>query len=165
MLKYVCGAILATLAGITSAHAQVNVTFLDFEGRAFVETNPTSSACSMEGINFGDVDTIVYRFTLSPSTVSDSLSFTGERSTWRVESTQSPSFSLNGSVPTRWDGIDSRASLVTDIVTTSDLTFATGGGTITAATQNVKVKGTLNDFLGDLGCTVDIKGTLVRRPD
>jgi hypothetical protein len=45
------------------------------------------------------------------------------------------------------DGIDSRASLVTDTVTTSDLTITTGGGTIDTGRQNVKIKGTLIDFL------------------
>jgi len=165
-LTFVVFAILAVLTGATGAQAQVNVTYLDFEGRAFVTTNPTSGTCQAQQISFGSVDTVVYRFTLNPASVRESLSFTGSRESKRIESTVAPGYSLNGLKNVRWDGIDTRAGLTTDLLTTSDLTIKPIAGTgITKTTTGVTITGTVNDYLFVTGCTVTITAALVRRPD
>ena len=161
------------LAGLTVARAQNMVTYLDFEGRVFITDNPTSSTCQAQSINYGDSFTVVYRFTLNPSSVADALSFVTPHSVARIVSTQSPSFSLSnvivgGPSTTNWDYINSRAGVPTaTFSSTSNLQFGRGGGSgpITSTSGAALVVGSINDFLAISGCTVNIHGAMVLRPN
>jgi hypothetical protein len=168
MLKRALFCILALFAGVSAAQAQVNVTYYDFEGRGFVTTSPTSAACQADGIVFGSVFTDVYRFTLNPAIVSDALSFTtGDRATFRISSTTGPNFSLNGAVNTNWDYINTRAFAAGGpIPSSSDLAVSPfGTTTILQGALNIKIVGTINDFIAISGCTVSYRAALTRRLD
>ena len=173
MIKRLLVVAFGVLAGLSGARAQVNVTYLDFEGRAFVTDNPTSATCQTNRINFGNSFTIVYRFTLNPALIADALAFITEHSDFHIVSTQSPSFSLNnlivgGPSTTTYNYISSRAGSSGSIASSSNLNINrafNGGGAPRLGTQNVVVLGTINDFLGVTGCTVTVHGALAARPD
>jgi hypothetical protein len=150
--------------GIASANAAtLNVDYYDFEGRAFVESNPVSKTCAADDLAFGSDFTVVYRFNTGTNVVSDALAFVSEHGDYRVNATNTP-FSLNGNnVPVDWDTIDSRAFLSTGNASTSSLTITPAK--IVDTTQYVEITGTLNDFLNVAGCTVNIRAGLVRRPN
>jgi hypothetical protein len=164
---------LGLLAGLTGARAQNFVTYLDFEGRVFIQDNPTSATCQASNIVYGSSYTVVYRFTLNPSVVADALAFVSEHSDARVVSTQSPSFSLSNAIvggpsTTNWDYINSRAGAPTGpFPSSSNLTFGRGGGSgpIVPTSGAAIVVGTINDFLAISGCTVTLHGAMVVRPN
>jgi hypothetical protein len=165
-LSAILGAVLSFFWGLGNAQAQNGVTFLNFEGMGVVTDNPTSSACQTAGNFFGDAYVALYRFTLNPSNNSDALSLVGLRSASRIISTQGPSFSLNGATTADWETLGSRANKFTVSPSSSNLLIAPGaGGSITAATGNIKIVGTLNDFRGDAGCNLNFRAALTKRPD
>ena len=167
MLKGLIPAVVGMTIGTTcAAQAQVNVKFLDFEGRGFIVSNPVSATCAAAGFGFALPYIIVYRHTLDPQPVPDALSFTYDRATQRIESTQGPGFSLNGPTTTRWDSIDTRAALTTDVPSSSNLSIRSGGGgAITKATEDIVISGTINDMFAVAGCTIEFRGALIRRPN
>jgi hypothetical protein len=143
----------------------IGTTFLSFEGAGTILDNPPSTACKAAGYSFGDTRLVDYRFSLTPS-VPDAISFVTQSSVARMVSTQSPNFSLNGASTVNWDQINSRASSVTLIGSSSNLTIQSGlNAAITTSTGNIKIVGTINDFELNVGCTVHYHATLVARPN
>jgi hypothetical protein len=151
----------------SGAQAQVNVTFLSFEGAAVILDNPPSPTCVSEGgYSFGENFVITYRHTLNPAMVADSLGIVRQIRIARITSTQTPKFSLNGPSTANWDGINGRPGYFTLTGSKSDLTIvAANGSPITMATQEIKMTGTINDFELNAGCNVTIQAALVRRPN
>src|SRR5437588_4448747 len=92
----VCG--IAALLGTSSVSAQTYGTdYESFRGEGVILDNPTPAACQNFDINFGTTFFFIYRFSANPAVIADALYFvSGRQSAFRIVSTQSPTFSLNG---------------------------------------------------------------------
>jgi hypothetical protein len=156
---------LVAFLALSAAHAQLGTTFLSFEGVGVITDNPPSATCQTAGYSFGDTYWTVYRFSLSPSTTPDALTFIKRNNIYRITSTQSPGFSLNGASTTSWDSITGHASRATLSPSSSTLTILSGiNGSITSGTGNIKMTGTIDDFETNTGCTIHWHAALVARP-
>jgi hypothetical protein len=152
------------LASLASAQAQTPGNII-FQGEFFVTAISTPMQCASYWA-VGDFDRVVYRYK-PPNTNNDpdSLAFIETRNANRIESTTA-SGSLNGLASVRLDGINSKASLFSDVLTTSDLTIVpvSPAKTIGSAT-NILITGTVKDFGDVTGCTVSIRAVLTLRVD
>jgi hypothetical protein len=165
MLGFLSAAGLVASLALSTAQAQLGTTFLAFEGVGVITDNPPSATCVTAGYSFGDTYGTAYRFSLSPSTTPDALTFIKRNNIFRITSTQSPGFSLNGASTTSWDSITSHASRTTLTPSSSNLTILSGiNGSITSATGNIKITGTIDDFEENAGCTINFHAALVARP-
>src|SRR5947208_3187527 len=100
----VCSAIAGLLGTSTvSAQAVYGTDYLTFRGEGVILDNPTPAACQSFNIVLGSTYFFVYRFTANPSLIAETLDFhAGSGSHFRVVSTQSPGFSLNGTSTFNW---------------------------------------------------------------
>ena len=153
----VCSAV-AGLLGTSSVSAQVYGTdYLSFRGEGVILDNPTTSACQSININFNTNFFVIYRFTANPSLIADALYFvSGVNSSFRILSTQSPNFSLNGtSTFTSTD--ENRMGSLANGSGTSTITILSGlGAPVTTGTGNIKfVNGSITNFFGNsVGCNI-----------
>jgi hypothetical protein len=151
-------------------HQTTGCDYISFDGDLVIEDNPTSTACQAHGINFGNIYSFAYRFTLSPSVITDALAlYVNNHSATRMVSTQSPNFSLNGSSTTSWNFINSYANSNTLTPSSSNLIIVQGiGGAIISSTQTMKIQvgSSINNFLAWSDCNIaSVKGAGVRKPE
>jgi hypothetical protein len=139
-----------------SAQAVYNTDYISFEGVLVVLDNPTSPGCQAAGINFNDTYRVSYRFTVNPSVIQDAFVLfpSGDNAT-RMRSTQT-SGSLNGPSPTEWIYINHYANADSAVLpSSSNLTISSGlGQPLTLATGNIKILGSINNFLSQSNCNI-----------
>ena len=159
----VIGAALLLWLGVADARAQAvyGTDYLSFDGVGVVLDNPTSAACQSINVNFNSTYRVVYRWTNNPSLISDALSFIiGDHAIARIQSTQQPSLSLNGSSTVFWSFINRLSNFNGNAgATTTSMSISTGlGNPVSLAAGNIKiVNGIIPDFPGNFtaGCTVN----------
>jgi hypothetical protein len=164
LLGVVCGAAL----GCATAGAQEGTTFLAFEGSLFILDNPTSATCQSKNVNFANIYQVIYRFSASPSASNpDAIEIRSDRGSSVHISTQSPNFSLNGSSTTTIDWVNKYAFTGTLSPSSSSLTILTGlNQPVSLAAGNIKILGSINDFLGISGCNIgSVHAALVSSPN
>jgi len=165
-LSALLGVVLSACLSLSNAQAQNGVTFINFQGMSSITDNPPTPTCVAAGYSFGDARVMIYRFTLTAPTLVDAISFVGQRGVHRIFATQSPGFSLSGSVTADWDWINSRANKGSLTPSAVNLSILQGiGGPVSATTGNIKIVGSLNDWEGNAGCTVNIRSALSKRLD
>jgi hypothetical protein len=151
----VCGAV-AGLLGTSTVSAQVYGTdYLAFRGEGVVLDNPTSAGCQSQNINFGTTFFFIYRFTANPSSVAEAIDLTsGNGSTFRMLSTQSPGFSFNGTSTYSWTLFNRHGDFFSG-TGTSTITIASGlGQPVNTGTGNLKfTQGNISAFFGS-GCSI-----------
>jgi len=154
----VCSAI-AGLLGTSSASAQTYGTdYLSFRGEAVVLDNPTPVACQNIGINFNTNFFFIYRWTANPAVIADALYLkSGNDTTFRIISTQSPNFSLNGT--STYDSTTNNrlgTFFSTPSAGTSTMTIAAGSNALVSlATGNMKiVGGAIQNLFNTTGCNI-----------
>jgi hypothetical protein len=154
----------------SDVRAQVYGTdYLSFQGRLIVLDNPTSAGCQAVGINYGSAVDAVYLFTVNPSLIADALTTypQGGRAGQHMVSTQSPNFSLAGLSTTITYYVNSYGNAPnTPGVSSSNLTILSGlNQPVSLAAGNIKILGSISNFLGNSGCTVgSVHGALVAVP-
>ena|SRR5579859_1374387 len=176
------GVVLASFLSLSDARAQAvyclgdgsnagACDYLSFSGDLIVEDNPTTTQCQAHGINFGNIYTFTYRFTVHPNVIKDSLAiFPVGRNADQMISTQSPNFSLNGASTTSQIFINhyGNTNAATPLVSSSNLNIQQGiGGAVVQSTQTIKIVPTssINNFLAWSDCNVaSVKGAAVRIP-
>lgn len=130
---------------------------LAFEGSAAIED--VSPGCKGIIGNHG-YESIFYQYS-NNTTINDAILLLPGRSAFRLESSD-PSHALNGAVSTNDVSIGSHTTMTT-YVSSSNLSISTVGGNALSAAVNVKILGTINDFL-EKGCTITIHALLIVRP-
>jgi hypothetical protein len=157
-----------SLASFAGAQAQVYGTdYLSFEGTAVILDNPTSAACQADGIYYDYKYRLTYRFTANPSLIADAIAFyPGGDNAVRMISTQSPNFSLSGASTVSWSDINHYANYNSGLTSSSNLTILAGINTpVGLGTGNIKITGSIGDFLNYSGCTINqIHAALVAIP-
>lgn len=156
--RVVCSCAAALLA--SAAHAAGNG--ITFQGEGFIEG--VNEACTQNGITTGDFYRVVYRYKNAASDQNDAASFITTIAVFRIYSAAT-SGSLNGQTATLNTIITGYATLGDEIAGSSNLTIASNGGNATPDAINLKMVGTIDNFLNFTGCTVTFHGNLVRRPD
>jgi hypothetical protein len=152
---------------LSDARAQVYGTdYLSFEGSLYILDNPTSAVCQSRGFNYGQEFIAIYRYTANPSLIADALAINSAYSVNRIISTQSPNFSLAGPSTGNWIWMNGHGRYGTLGNSGSNLTILSGlNQPVTLATGNIKILGSINDFIGNSGCNINsVHGALVARP-
>jgi len=153
----VCSAI-AGLLGTSSVSAQTYGTdYLSFRGEGIILDNPTTAACQSIGINFNSNFSVIYRFAANPAAIADALMFvSGNSSTFRIVSTQSPGFSLNGASTFNSNTQNRFGDIPTPLNGTSNITIMAGNNTaVSLGTGNIKfVNGQITNFFNKSGCDI-----------
>ena len=157
------------LLGTSSVSAQTYRTdYLSFRGEGVVLDNPTPAACQNFNINFGTTFFFIYRFSANPSVIADALYFvSGTGSSFRIISTQSPNFSLNGTSTFNYTNENRLGDFGTG-TGSSTIGISSGLNTaVTTATGNIKiVNGHITSFFNISGCDItDFHGAAVAIPE
>jgi len=151
---------LALCSGNASAQAVYNTDFISFEGTLVVLDNPTSAGCQAVGVNYNNQYRVSYRFTVSPSLIQDALVlFASGDNAAKMLSTQPTTGSLNGSATTEWIYINhygnSTGTPPGPLASSSNLIISSGlGQPLSLATGNIKILGSINNFLAEQNCNV-----------
>jgi len=164
----VCSAI-AGLLGTNSASAQeYGGDYLSFRGEGVVLDNPTTTQCQSIGINFNTNFFVIYRFAAIPALIADALYFvSGNNSSFRIVSTQSPGFSLNGTSTFNSTTVSRLGDLTTGSGSSTITILAGSNAAVTTATGNIKiVNGHITSFFNISGCDItDFHGAAVAIPE
>ena len=162
--------------GSVDARAQTPVYGTDyqsFHGRVYVLDNPPSPTCVTAGLAYGSEFTFVYRFVANPvgTLTQDALIFyVNDRAAWRILPTATPCLGcLNGGpVAVTWTGFNRLGNFSNSVdPSNSKMTIMAGNNTlVSVATGNMKiVNGTVDNFLGNVGCTItNLHGAGVATP-
>jgi hypothetical protein len=158
----ILAAALVVWFGPAGARAQTyGVDYLSFQGTGVVLDNPTSAACQSVNVNYGSTYIVVYRWTNNPSLIADALSFiSDDKQVFRIISTQSPNFSLNGTSNVTWAYINRLANFGSGVAaTTSTMTIQSGlNAPVSLGTGNIKItNGIINNMYGNasVACTIN----------
>src|SRR5277367_6163542 len=151
---------LTLCSGNASAQAVYNTDYISFEGTLVVLDNPTSAGCQAANVNYDDQYRVSYRFTVNPSLIQDALVlFPSGDNAAKMLSTQPTTGSLNGPASTEWIYINhygnSTGTPPGPLPSSSNLTISSGlGQPLTLATGNIKILGSINNFLAESNCNV-----------
>jgi flagellar basal body L-ring protein FlgH len=161
-------AIFGVALGCAKSEAQEGTTYLTFQGSLFILDNPTNAACQAKNVNFGDIYTVIYRFSASPSSSNpDAIEVRSDRSNAVAISTQAPNYSLNGASTTVVDYVNKYAFTGTLSPSSTNLTILTGlNAPVSLSAGNIKILGSWNDFLSISGCDIaSVHAALVSSPN
>jgi hypothetical protein len=167
-LVSIASVVVLLFLNLSDARAQVYGTdYLTFEGSLYILDNPTSTICQSKGFNYGNEYKAIYRFTANPSLIADALAINSNYSVNRINSTQSPNFSLAGASTGNWIWMNGHGNYGTLSNSSSNLTILSGlNQPVTLATGNIKILGSINNFDAWSDCNItSVHAALVAKPN
>ncbi len=128
----------------------------------FIMNTANTAACAgLTGANVGDIYVSIYRPKINSTDTATFLSFIHLRAALALQNMSEATVpQMNGTGNYSGDAIDNKAKSFTYA---STYNFAVTPHLVTLATGIVKITGTFNNFLGNVGCNVTIEGMYMPR--
>jgi hypothetical protein len=169
MRKFCLAAVAAMTATLGAASAQevANNPLIVWHGAATLTNVPATAACTNVGFAIGDTALSVFRPRLNPEEPSSAISMSFGRSAMAffrqtAGSTSSDQMHGNSAYSSPW--FSGRATS-TQGGNTGNITLTLSPSSVLATTNVVTIVGSITNFAGKPGCTVQFKGSYYRRPN